>query len=232
MKIITFIFILMISVSAFADVTITEESSGSTLKTYFAKNIMAHYIDDQLTNITDVGSEKVYVLNPMAKTYFEATFSQLKSFADKMKSMVDSDQMKQYIGKTPKVGVKTAKKASKKIAGYSCDEYSLTIETLFTEANVCFSNEVYKLVEKELDVSKAEKLLNEMDMDESSNPIGSKISEMERKLGYVLEQSTSGGVPGFDTLVTEISKEKIKKSVFKVPANYKKIPMSKALGTY
>lgn len=223
---------MVLSVTSFADVTITEESSGAVLKTYYSKNIMAHYIDGLLTNITDVGSERVYVLNPMGRTYFEATFSQMNSFAKKMKSMADSEQMQQYSGKAPTVNVKVVKKGTKKIAGYACDEYSLTIEELFTEANVCFSGNVFRMVQTELNTAKAEKLLNEMDMDERHDPIGAKIAELEMKLGYVLEQGSTGGVPGFDTLVTDISKEKINRSVFKVPADYQKIPMAEALGTY
>lgn len=231
MRTIAFIFLMLVTVSVSADVTITEESSGSTLKTYFTKNIMAHYIDGLLTNITDVGAEKVYVLNPMGKTYFVATFAQMKAFAKKMKSMSDT-QMKQYGSDAPKVTVNVTKKGAKKISGYSCEEYSLSVETLYTEASVCFSKDVFNLVKSELDTSKAEKLLNEMDMDERHDPIGTKIADMEMKLGYVLEQSSPGGVPGFDTLVTSISREKIEKSIFSVPAGYKKIPMSEALGTY
>ncbi|PLX71363.1 MAG: hypothetical protein C0602_01815 [Denitrovibrio sp.] len=227
MKICILVMVCFASLFSYADVTITEESSGSVFKTYYSKGIMAHYIDGQLTNITDVEKENIYVLNPMRKTYFQASFAKMKEFTNKLNNMPENSMLE-----TTKVKVAVNKLGTKTIAGYSCEEYQFIIDELYLEASACFSKDVYTLIKNELDASKAEKLMNELDMADSFHPMGAKIAEMEYTEGYILKQDSSDSIPGFGTLVTSVSKAKLDKSVFAIPPDYKKIPMQEAVGTY
>lgn len=81
MKIRILLLTLFMAVPCFADVTVIEESSGSEIRTSYSKGIVAHYIDGTITNITDVKNKKIYVLNPVQKTFFHASFKQLREFA-------------------------------------------------------------------------------------------------------------------------------------------------------
>ncbi|ADD66910.1 hypothetical protein Dacet_0104 [Denitrovibrio acetiphilus DSM 12809] len=223
----------------YADITVTEESDGSKMVTYYADNVSAHYIDGHLTNITDISKSLITVLNPMEKTYFQATFEEMRALAEQlneqMKAMAENPQFQELLDRhAGKVDIK--KDGTTTIAGYKCDKYLLSMEEMGASAEVCFSKELGDALQKEVDIKKAEKLMDSLEIDGMGDMIGVKISELEEKAGYPLSEKTDstmfGMEDGYDRIVTEISKTKIKKSVFSIPDGYEKITIDQAMGNY
>ena len=230
--------LMLFCFSAYADVTITEKSTEADMVTYFSKNITAHYINGQLTNITDMKKGVIYVFNPMNKTYFQATFAELKQFADKaaeqMNSMAENPQYKQYMNQMQGSGITVVKTGTQVIAGFSCDEYK--VASPMTVSVVCLSKDLMTLVKKEVDTSKAEKIMNSLDMESAGNILGKKLAELEDKYGYIVSEKFSSPIPGMaaedETRVISVSKKMINPMIFNIPAGYKQVKMQDAVGEY
>jgi len=232
----TLIIILCVSF-AYADVTITEESDGSKMVSYYSNNKMAYYIDGVVTNITDVGKGLITVFNPMAKTYFTATFKEMSAMAESMnehmKNAAQNPQYQQFMGQQGNITIK--KTGTKQIAGYKCEEFQVTSGVMPVGSVVCFSKAVEKLISKEMNRAKVEKLLNSMEMD-GSDALSEALITLEEKSGYMMSERSTSPVPGMgedgDMIVTSVSKKKINSSKFKTPSGYKKTTMQKAMGGY
>lgn len=229
--------LILINFSAFADITVTEESSGATYVTYFSKNITAHYTDGQVTNITDMKKGLIYVINPMKRTYYLATFKQMKAFADKaadqMKSMADNPDYKMYMDQMSGGKVNVNQTGTKKIAGYTCTEFKLADKV--STSVICLSKSLTKAIKREVDTSRAEKIMDSLDMDGMGDIMGKKIADLEGKYGYLMYEKTTSAMPGMgmenQSTVVSVSKKRIDSSVFKVPEGFTKISMDDAIGS-
>jgi len=240
MKSLAVMIFFVFALCSYADVTLVEESSGSKMEIYYSKNIMAHHIDGQVTNITDVNKGLIYIFNPARKTYFQATFKEMKDVADKLneqtKELAKNPQYQQFVGQTSGGKVVVKKTGTSTIAGYKCDEYTITATESLAGATVCLSKELMTLLNKELDTVKIEKLMNSLDLEEGGDVLSLKIAELEEKYGYAMSESFSSGTTGMgaglDTIVTSVSTTKIDKSVFSIPTGYERLSMKAAMGEY
>lgn len=236
MKQLIVLLFLILTFSAYADVTITETSDGTELKSYFSKGLSAHYVDGQLTNITDMNKGVITVLNPMAKTYFQATIAQMKNLADsmneKMKGLQSNPQF-QTMMKKQADAVKVKQKGIAKIAGYTCTAYEISMDMPPAKAEICLSEEVSKIIAKEINSKQLERIMDSLDSSGGGLDIlADKISELEDKDGFLMSENIDMMGTGISTVVTDISKKSINPSVFEIPSGYSRKPMPQALGEY
>jgi hypothetical protein len=236
MKKLLVLVILIFASAAFADVTIKENSDGAELVTYFSRGMSAHYVDGQVTNITDMNAGTITVMNPMSKTYFQATLAQMKNLADslneKMKS-IQSNPQYQAMLKQQADSVKVSKQGSEQIAGFFCTKYSISLDMPPTKADICLSKDLADLVSKEISSKQLEKIMDSLDSgDGGMDMLTGKISELEEKNGYLMSENIDMMGTGISTVVTEVSKKSINKSVFDIPSDYTRKPMPQAFGEY
>jgi len=230
-----FLILLLIYASiASADVTIKENSDGAELVTYFSKGMSAHYVDGQITNVTDMNTGTITVMNPMSKTYFQATLAQMKNLADslneKMK-VIQSNPQYQAMLKQHAESVKVTKQGIAQLAGYTCTKYTISVKMPPTKAEICLSKDLANLVSKEISSKQLEKIMDSLDSgDGGMDMLSSKISELEEKNGYLMSENIDMMGTGISTIVTNVSKKSIDKSVFKIPSDYTRKPMPQVFG--
>jgi len=214
--------------SAFADVTIKESSDGSELTSYYSKGKTAHYIDNQLTNITNIKKGLITVFNPMAKTYFQATMAEMKSlsvrFNNQAKDMEQDSKFQSFRDQQEK-SVKITPTGTKKIAGYSCQGFTINVAVTETTADICLSKDVAMLLSKEADTRGMDQLMDSLDEGGSFDVLTDKISELEDKYGYLLSENISMMGSSISTEVISVSTKAINPSAFSIPSGYSKKPM-------
>jgi hypothetical protein len=237
MRVLLIFIMSLFSVCAFADITITERSSDGEIVSYYSGNKMAYFVDGQVTNITDVNAGMIYVINSAKKTYFQKSFAEMeeiaKQAAEQFKSIRENPQYKDFMKAVPAGKVNVEKVGSRKIAGYSCDEYTVKLSMSPMSVRLCLSKDVEALVSKEINSKKIEKLMAGFGTEGDDSPMGKALEGLKDKNGFPMLEKSESSIPGMDSEATEVisvSNAKISPVVYKLPQGYKKVTMEELMG--
>ncbi len=225
--------VVFFCVSAFADVTLTEKTDDTVSVSYFSKNRIAVYEDDQVLNITDLKNQLIYGFNPDNKTFFRATFKEMNDIYKQMSAESDGQDVRSSGGVTVK---KTGKG---EYAGYACDRYDVSVTGQNVSSQICVSAQVRQLLLGEMDAAALKRWMTIMDFESASDPIRAKLDEISDKVGYVVYEKTIDNIPGFTsmsedgyvTVLQSVSTKPVDPSRFSIPKGYKLVPTMQALGS-
>lgn len=225
---------------AFADITLVEKSDDAVSVSYFSKNRIAVYDNNQVVNITDLKAEVIYGFNPENKTYFRATFKELNDIFKNSMSEMDAEDISKFKGENlPKLTVTVKKTGKGEYAGYPCDRYDVGTNELAVTSQICVSPQLRQIFLKELDAAALKKWMKLMDFESSMDPVRTKLDEISDKIGYIVYEKSMETIPGFGmqttgesytTFLQSVSLKPVDGSKFSVPAGYKKVSMQEALG--
>jgi hypothetical protein len=240
---------LIIPVSTFCDLTITTvDSDGTKTVEYYSQNRYACYENGSITDSIDLPNNTISIFDPQKKIY---TCEKVDIFVretikqqEEMKKQLSSMGINMPVPAKKDNKITYEKKLTKKIAGHECEQYIMKMNNSdFIE--IWISPTIQKLIDKEFDPKKAQKLQKEMkslskDIDPTAN-----ATEILEKKGYPVYEdylAASGGLgmlfgdnPMFnlpkDQLKTKtpsdgskisiiINSDKISPQIFSIPAGF------------
>ena len=226
---------------------------AGTSTSYLASDHVRMAREDGHETIVDLKTGVMTTLDGKKKTYYTITKQDMEQFKVKMQEKMNSPEMKKsqeaMKNMTPEqrkqmesfmggmAGSFDVKKtgATRKIAGYSCEEWTITMGTL-SKTKECVTTEL-QYPARAWDTYKdfAESMKNMMS---AFGPMAKSGAEMAEKLkdmkGFPLAASTAIDVMGNKTTteseVIEVRRGSIPASAWEIPAGYTKIenPMLKA----
>lgn len=228
------------AVSAFADITLTEKSDDTVTVSYFSKNRIAVYNNNQVVNITDLKAEVIYGFNPESRTYFRATFKELNDTFKNSLAGMDSEDISKFKGENlPKPSVAVKKTGKGEYAGYACDRYDVGTAEIPVISQICVSPKLRQVLLKEIDAAALNKWMKLMDFESYMDPVRTKLDEIAEKIGYVVYEKTKETASTFNmretgesysTFLQSVSLKTIDGTKFSIPAGYKKVTMQEAFG--
>ena len=192
--------------------------------------------------IVDLKTHVMMMLDSKEKTYYTMTKKDMEEFAVKMKEKMNSPEMKQAMGAMKAMtagtsGAVNVKKtgATRKIAGFGCEEWAITMGPSYT-IKECLAKDLQYPVqafEAYRDFSESMKSMSSAFAPKAKSGVelGEKLKSLK---GYPVATSALIDVAGMkmtvDEEVTEVRRGSIPASIWQVPAGYKKIenPMLRA----
>jgi hypothetical protein len=200
-------------------VTVGDKSSTST---QYMTSTKSRTSDGQSDSIIDFPTGKMTFIDHKAKTYWETTLEEMAAYMDRLYRDVKGNPMlEKMFGGSDEVTVERGKE-SRKIAGYDCDEYTLSMGRSF-EFEVCAA----KGLQPPPQYYEGRKLSYA-----SMGPMGQRFSkmfdEMKKIKGYPIAMDTDVDM-GMAKIQTsseaiEVKKGAIPASTFDLPAGYAKKP--------
>ena len=200
-------------------VTMGDKSSTST---QYMTATKSRTNDGQSDSIIDFPTGKMTFIDHKAKTYWETTLEEMAAHMDRLYRDVKGNPMlEKMFGGSEEVTVERGK-GSRKIAGYDCDEYTLSMGPSF-EFEVCAA----KGLQPPPQYYEGRKLSYA-----SMGPMGQRFSkmfdEMKKIKGYPIatDMDADMGMVKIQTSseATEVKKSPIPASTFDIPAGYAKKP--------
>ncbi len=200
-------------------VTVGDKSSTST---QYMTSTKSRTNDGQSDSIIDFPTGKMTFIDHKAKTYWETTLEEMAAYMDRLYQDVKGNPMlEKMFGGSDEVTVERGKE-SRKIAGYDCDEYTLSMGRSF-EFEVCAA----KGLQPPPQYYEGRKLSYA-----SMGPMGQRFSkmfdEMKKIKGYPIAWTWT---PTWEwrrsrrqSEATEVKKGPIPASTFDLPAGYAKKP--------
>jgi hypothetical protein len=219
------------------DLTITFKSSdGGTSSNYYTKDRI-RTSSGRTDTILEFATGKIISVDHQKKEYSEITFaemdSMMKAQTERMEQAMANvpanmrEQMQKMMGGGT-ADVTVTKGGTKTIAGYSCQEYTVTMGPNLT-TELCNTT----ALTPPFDPANASKLSRvSVPMMKGSEKVAQKLAEVQ---GLSLSHRTSTNVMGHKSdssmEATEVKKGSIPADVFAIPAGYKQVesPM-KAMG--
>jgi hypothetical protein len=220
------------------DLTIrsTQSASGGrgggrevTTVNYLSGNTFKYSSSDGMDSIVRLDEGKMISVDNNKKTYTEITFKQLQETADALNSAMSQDKegsaqamaaMRKMMGGGADVPISVTKLgAGESIAGYATEKYLVKGPM---EMEIWAAPDL-KIPPQYFDTMKARMPRNPM------FDFSKMFEEMKKINGYPVKQITTMKIMGMETksttIVTAVDKGAIAKSVFDVPAGYKKVEM-------
>jgi uncharacterized protein DUF4412 len=200
-------------------VTVGDKSSTST---QYMTATKSRTNDGQNDSIIDFPTGKMQFIDHKAKTYSETTLEEMAAYMDRLyRDVRGNPMMEKMFGGADAVTVERGKN-SRKIAGYDCDEYILSMGRSF-EIEVCAA----KGLQPPPQYYEGRKMSYA-----SMGPMGQRFSkmfdEMKKIKGYpiAMDMDADMGMARIQTSseATEIKKGPIPASTFDLPAGYAKKP--------
>ena len=200
-------------------VTVGDKSSTST---QYMTSTKSRTNDGQNDSIIDFPTGKMLFIDHKAKTYWETTLEEMTAYMDRLyRDVRGNPMMEKMLGGSDDVTVERGKN-SRKIAGYDCDEYILSMGRSF-EFEICAA----KGLQPPPQYYEGRKLSYA-----SMGPMGQRFSkmfdEMKKIKGYpiAMDMDADMGMARIQTSseATEIKKGPIPASTFDLPAGYAKKP--------
>jgi len=227
---------------------------AGTATSYIASDHVRMARGDGHESIVDLKTGEMTILDPAKKTYYVVTKQDMAQLNAKMQEQMNSPEMKQARERMEKMTPEEKKQmesvmgglagsfevkktgASRKIAGYGCEEWTITIGE-FSRTKECLTTELqYPAHAWEAYKDMAEGMKSAMS---AFGPMAKSGAEMAAKLkdmkGIPLATTTSIDIMGHktttETEVTEVRRGAIPSSAWEVPAGYTKTenPMLKSL---
>ena len=198
-------------------VTMGDKAGTST---QYMTSTKARTTDGQSDSIIDFPTGKMTFIDHKAKTYWETTFEEMATYMDRLYKDVQGNPMLERMFGGPDAVTVERGKASRKFAGYDCDEYTLSMGSSF-EFEICAA----KALEPPPQYYEGRKLSYA-----TMGPIGKRFSkmfdEMKKVKGYpiAMDMDVDMGMARIQTSqeATEIKKGAIPASTFDLPAGYAK----------
>jgi uncharacterized protein DUF4412 len=200
-------------------VTVGDKASTST---QYMTSTKSRTNDGQNDSIIDFPTGKLTFIDHKAKTYSETTLEEMAAYMDRLYRDVKGNPMlEKMFGGSDEVTVERGKE-SRKIAGYDCDEYTLSMGRSF-EIEVCAA----KGLQPPPQYYEGRKLSYA-----SMGPMGQRFSkmfdEMKKIKGYpiAMDMDADMGMAKIQTSseAIEVKKGAIPASTFDLPAGYAKKP--------
>ena len=200
-------------------VTVGDKSSTST---QYMTSTKSRTSDGQSDSIIDFPTGKMTFIDHKAKTYWETTLEEMAAYMDRLYRDVKGNPMlEKMFGGSDEVTVERGQK-SRKIAGYDCDDYTLSMGPSF-EFEVCAA----KGLQPPPQYYEGRKLSYA-----SMGPMGQRFSkmfdEMKNIKGYpiAMDMDADMGMAKIQTSseATDVNKGPIPASTFDLPAGYAKKP--------
>jgi hypothetical protein len=187
------------------------QQDGTTLvKTYFTANAIRTETGD-LTTIMDLNAMMMYQLDPTTKTYTQMKMDQLAMPGmDEKQAQAVQEMMKEMM-KDLKI---TPTNETKKIAGYTCQKYTLTV--MMTTTDYWLSQEVKEYAEMKAISSKMIEAFARNPMLKQMNIMGM-INQLDGFPVQTVIQVMDGTITN---TLKRIEKTTVNQSLFKVPAGY------------
>jgi len=196
--------------------------------------------------ILDAGAKKVVIVDPEKKTYYELTEADAKMMKERMDAM--KAQMAERMKNIPPEHRQQAEEmmnrmgaggppeikyeplgAKKKIAGYSCEMYKVSVGKM-SSSESCLAPWSSNLVTK----AEAEQFQKTFaDMEKSFAGLGMmRMNDFSKAPGIPVEQSHLGedGKPEWTVTLKSVSRGSIPAAQFQVPAGFKKEEMQMGRG--
>ena len=215
---------------------------GGTSTSYLASDHVRMAQDGSHEIMIDMTTGLMTTLDGAKKTYFTITKQDMEQFAAKMQEKMNDPEMKkgmEMMGKMSEgmAGSMDVKKTgeTRKVAGFSCDEWVITMNE-FTTLKECVTSEL-QYPTQAFDAYKAysESMKKMMSGFGAMAKSGAELAEkMKAMKGYPVATSMKLDVMGqkttSETEVIEVRKGPIPASTWEIPAGYTKIdnPMLKA----
>jgi hypothetical protein len=215
---------------------------GANTTSYLASDHVRMARDEENESIIDLKTGVMTVLDGKKKTYYTVTKQDMEQMAAKMKEKMDTPEMKQAMeamasmggGMSTSVDVKKMG-TSRKIAGYGCEDWTITMGTMST-INECVTSELqYPAQAWHTYKEFSESMKN---MTSAFGPMAKSAAELTEKLkamkGFPVATSTAVNVMRHkstsESEVIEVRKGSIPASAWEIPAGYTKVenPMLKA----
>jgi hypothetical protein len=209
-KLFVFLF-FFVAGNIFSDMTIVQkmESSGmmgqppqkGNVTMYLKGPKMKVDIGEGMSQIVDIDSGKMFIINPVQKTVMTATV----------------DQMKQYAGMMGQQGGASAQKTgnSKNVNGYPCEEYKITTSGMVSSETIACVSDKIEAAEFEKFRKFAEDLkFGALPPDVKGYPVLS-----DTKMSIMGQNMTS------HSEIVSVSYDAIPDSVFAIPSDYKTTEM-------
>jgi len=215
---------------------------GGNTTSYIASDHVRMARDEGNESIIDLKTGVMTVLDGKKKTYYTVTKQDMEQLAAKMKERMDTPEMKQAMEAMASMsgGMSTSfdvKKmgTSRKVAGYGCEDWTITMGTMST-IKECVTTELqYPVQAWQTYREFSESMKN---MASAFGPMVKSGAELAEKLkamkGFPVATSTLVDVMGHksstESEVIEVRKGSIPASAWEIPAGYAKIenPMLKA----
>lgn len=190
------------------------KTTTSIMKQYLTQDAFRIDSDDHIT-IIDFKKKTVSQLNPAAKTYTSTPIENMGMPAGQAKEMADNPMFKAMMKSMTQSIQVTPTQETKKIAGYNCQKYLVSI--MMTQSDYWVSKKVKGIDEMRAIGEKAAKLFEGHPMMQQTNAM-----EMTRKLdGYPVQIVTQVMGGTMTNTLKQVKTEKIDKNLFKVPKGYK-----------
>ena len=230
--------VLALALSAGAeDVTIVYKTTGpgqtGTSTHYFSATMIRHQSGTTDTML-DLKGSRIVMIDHAKKEWSEITTAEIEAAMKAMKAQMDQamagmppamrEKMQGMMGGGAGA-MKVTKGGSRTVAGYACDEYTLTMGAAFTQTS-CNTT----AIALPFDLAQLKKLAL------ASNPallrmagdMEAATKELEQIKGLAIADNATMQMMGKSTVTTreatEIKKGPIPASAFEVPAGYKKVP--------
>lgn len=200
-------------------VTVGDKSSTST---QYMTSTKSRTNDGQSDSIIDFPTGKMTFIDHKAKTYWETTLEEMAAYMERLYRDVKGNPMlESMFGGSDEVTVERGK-GSRKVAGYECDEYIMTMGRSF-EFDVCAA----KALQPPPQYYEGRKL-SYASMGPMGKRFGKMFEEMKKVKGYpiALDMDVDMGMAKIQTTseATEVKKGPIPASTFDLPAGYAKKP--------
>jgi len=219
---------------------------AGTTTSYLASDHVRMAHEEGHETIVDLKTGVMTTLDGKKKTYYTVTKQDMEQMAVKMKERMNDPEMKKAMEamQSMSAGMSTSfdvKKtgATRKIAGFSCEEWTITMGTLSTIKECVTSELQYPAHAWDTYKDFSESMKN---MTSAFGPMAKSGAELAEKLknmkGFPVASSTVIDVMGNKTTieseVIEVRRGSISASAWEIPAGYTKIenPMLKAFESH
>jgi hypothetical protein len=215
---------------------------AGTSTSYLASDHVRMAREDGHETIVDLKTGVMTTLDGKKKTYYTVTKQDMEQMAVKMQERMNTPEMKKAMeamqsmsgGMSTSFDVKKTG-ATRKVAGYGCEEWAITMGTLSTIKECVTSELQYPAHAWDTYKEFSESMKN---MTSAFGPMAKSGAELAEKLkamkGFPVATTTAVDVMGHKTTieseVIEVRKGSIPASAWEIPAGYTKIenPMLKA----
>lgn len=217
--------LLAAPVLAAEDLTIVSKvavGDKSSISTQYMTATKSRTNDGESDSIIDFPTGKLTFIDHKAKTYWETSFEEMAAYMERLYRDVKGNPMlENMFGGSDEVTVERGK-GSRKVAGYDCDEYIMTMGRSF-EFDVCAA----KGLQPPPQYYEGRKF-SYASMGPMGRRFGKMFEEMKKVKGYpiALDMDVDMGMAKIQTSseATEVKKGPIPASTFDLPVGYKKKP--------
>lgn len=186
----------------------------STTKYYVTQDATRTDMVDRII-IVDLKGKVFYDLDPAAKTYIKSSIESMGMSDEEAKQMADNPMFKAMMKSMSQGAKVTPTSETKKIAGYNCKKYLVTI--MMAQSDYWVSKEVKGMDEMRAVGEKTAKLFEGNPVMQQSNIMGM-LKELD---GYPVQTITKMMGGSVVTTLKKVETKKIDKALFKVPKGYK-----------